>query len=123
MSEFRAIAAIVALIAAWGLYTVAAIPVGTRALEALESEAYSAPSPSFDSKQRPALRVCYRVSLSKNTWAEDEECKPWGGYDTVFQELCGQDGSCYERSMRTQQLCVDRPSSCYRFLSPRPGLA
>jgi hypothetical protein len=122
MSELRVIGAITVLLAAWAVYTVAAIPVATRALDVLEPDAHSASVPSVDSKGRPALRACYRISGTSNAWIDDEDCKPWGGYDSVFRELCEQDSRCFERSMRTQQLCLDRPSSCYRFLSPRPAL-
>jgi len=120
MTELRVIGAIVAVIAAWAIYTVGAIPAATFVLGSLESEAYSAPPPRFDSKGRPALRTCFQVSIKTGDWTEDEDCGPWGGYTAVFQELCGQSNRCYERMMLVQQRCLDRPASCYRFLPTRP---
>jgi hypothetical protein len=123
LDELRVLTGVVAVIAAWALYTVGAVPAATGLLGAVEGEAHSAPPTSvLDSQCRPALRACYRVSVAADDWSEDEECGFWGGYNSVFMELCDEDGGCYEQLIRFQQLCVDRPSSCYTFLSPRPGL-
>jgi hypothetical protein len=121
MDELRVLVGVVAVIAAWAVYTVGAVPAATALLGAVEDEAQSA-APIVDSRGRPALRACYRVSVATNAWSEDEECGPWGGYNSVFVELCDQEAGCYEHLIRVQQRCVDRPSSCCAFLSPRPGL-
>jgi hypothetical protein len=123
LEELRVLVGVAVIIGAWAVYTVGAVPAGTALLGAVEDEGHStASSRTVDSQGRPALRVCYEVSIAANAWSEDEECGPWGGYDSVFVELCDQDDGCYERSIRVQQRCVDRPSACYAFLAPRPGL-
>jgi hypothetical protein len=121
MDELRVLVGVVAVIAAWAVYTVSAVPVATSLLGAVEDEAHPA-TPILDSDGRPALRACYRLSVGAGAWSEDEECGFWGGYNSVFMELCDQDNGCYEHLIRYQQRCTDRPSFCYAFLSPRPGL-
>jgi hypothetical protein len=122
VNELRVVAAIVAFFAGWAVFTVGAIPAVSALSGAVQSEAHAASVSRLDSHDRPALRACYRVSLETNTWVEDENCGPWGGYVAVFNELCGQASKCYERMILVQQRCLDRPASCFRFLPTRPPL-
>jgi hypothetical protein len=122
MSELRVLLTILAALVAWATYTVEGVPVAKHALGALEGVAESAPPPRFDSKGRPALRACFTLTDAADRWAEEEDCRSWGGYDLVFRELCEQDSGCFEKSILFEQRCLDQPASCYRFLPARPAL-
>lgn len=117
----RGLAVALALIAGWGVYTVGAFPVLERVTSLAGGEisgeaagAKTRPSPPA-SAERPALNACFYLP----DWSPDKNCTRWGGYAAVWSELCYQSAACHERVMTHQQRCVDRPASCFHFLSER----
>lgn len=68
-------------------------------------------------KDRPNLGKCFESLVQ---YEEDPFCTQFGGYAHVFQQVCAEQASCYEKLIRNQQRCVDRPKSCYRFLEAKP---